>query len=141
MSAKAGIKQFKDAAGQMRRLAYFLDRIRQPVAARNYEGFETELEAGVAQARLVEICAITLPSFRGGMGSWSDIYVMKADGSPDPGADEEFAALRAALSRFGERSICRTRFAKILPGLRWREVDSIASTRRPRAPVDFDSKS
>ena len=119
MSAKAGIKQFKAVAGQMRRLAYFLDRIRQPVAARNYEGFATELETGVAQARLVEICAITLPSFRGGMGSLNDTYVMKADGSPDLDADEEFAALRAALSRFGERSIWRARFARFLPGLRF----------------------
>ncbi len=103
----------------MRRLAYFLDRIRQPVAARDYEGFATELEAGVAQVRLVEICAIMLPSFRGGMGSWSDTYVMKAGGSPDPDADEELAALRAALSRFGERSIWRARFAKFLLGLRF----------------------
>lgn len=119
MTATAATKKFKDAAEQMRRLAYFLDRIRQPAAARNYEGFATELLAGVTQARLMEICAITLPSFRGGMGSLSDTILMKEDGQPDPDADEEFAALRVALSRFAKQSICRTRFARFLPGHRW----------------------
>ncbi|MBV1780860.1 hypothetical protein KRR55_17235 [Paeniglutamicibacter sp. ABSL32-1] len=98
-----------DTAGIMHEFAGYLEKERLPEAARAYDEFARELEAGVSRDRLAEICREVLESLRAGPMTISDRPVTNADGSVNAEATNRFNALIEDLRKFARGHVRGTR--------------------------------
>jgi len=119
MAAQLGGAALTALASKLQRLAQYIESMRQPTIARKYEKAAQELERGVTQQRLYQICKMVLGTITGHHDGLLVIYVQKPDGSPDAAETEKYFALLKEVRSFARRTVRVSRIAWVARGFRW----------------------
>ncbi|MGL3807890.1 hypothetical protein ACSYDW_17565 [Paeniglutamicibacter sp. R2-26] len=118
MNGSARTISFADISRKMLLFARYLYSVHLPQAAEAFEDFARQLERGVTDDRLNDICNDVLSSLRAGPMTIGDRYITKPDGSPDSAETDNYYALIDELRKFARSNLHRKKTARFFHGFR-----------------------